>query len=226
MVKAVLVDYTGTTVMEGGDALGMTVKLVCENSDFESPKAFIDYWWRLVRQAEAACFAETFRTEDDILHDCISGLRKSHHLTADVAELERLTKIWWSSPPLFDDTREFFEKCPYPIYVVSNNGAQYVSAAMQLYDLHPAGIVSGEMARAYKPHREIFDKALAMAGCEADEVVHIGDSYNSDIVGAHNAGIDRTILVCRKQLQQYSDTVSVSGLAEALEQIKARENDI
>ena len=43
-------------------------------------------------------------------------------------------------------------------------------------------VVSADTARAYKPHREIFDEALRVSGCTPDEVVHIGDSYDPDIV--------------------------------------------
>ena len=44
------------------------------------------------------------------------------------------------------------------------------------------------MVRACKPHRELFDKALEVSGCNADEVLHIGDSYGSDVLGARAAG--------------------------------------
>ena len=40
-----------------------------------------------------------------------------------------------------------------------------------------------------KPKREIFDRAMALLDRKSGECVHIGDSYESDVVGARNAGM-------------------------------------
>ena len=40
-----------------------------------------------------------------------------------------------------------------------------------------------------KPARSIFEKALKLAGCEAHEAIHVGDSLAADIAGAQNSGI-------------------------------------
>jgi putative hydrolase of the HAD superfamily len=45
-----------------------------------------------------------------------------------------------------------------------------------------------EEVGAMKPAREIFDAALTLCGYKPDEVVYIGDAYESDIVGAKRAG--------------------------------------
>jgi FMN phosphatase YigB (HAD superfamily) len=42
-----------------------------------------------------------------------------------------------------------------------------------------------------KPNPRIFEEALRMNGLQAEDVVMIGDSWNSDIQGAINAGIDQ-----------------------------------
>ena len=51
-------------------------------------------------------------------------------------------------------------------------------------------VVTSEDCRSYKPRKEIFEKALDLMGVDAEEVVHIGDSFSSDVLGAYNAGID------------------------------------
>lgn len=117
--------------------------------------------------------------------------------------------------PLFADAGAFFAHCPLPIYLLSNNGAEYVGQSMRNKDLHPSGIVCADMVRAYKPHRAIFDKALELSGCRPEEAVHIGDSYTSDVQGARTAGI-RPILVQRKTGKTYADIAVVRDLTEAL----------
>ena len=81
--------------------------------------------------------------------------------------------------------------------------------------LTPAGLVCADMVKAYKPHRELFEKALEVSGFSADEVLHVGDSYSSDIIGAKSAGIT-PILVQRTGGKTYPDVTIVRNLMEVL----------
>jgi putative hydrolase of the HAD superfamily len=45
-----------------------------------------------------------------------------------------------------------------------------------------------------KPHRSIFDAALAQAGVEARDAVMVGDSLKHDIDGARAAGLRAVLL--------------------------------
>lgn len=50
-------------------------------------------------------------------------------------------------------------------------------------------IIVGGQEPEQKPASSIFNKALKLANCQADEAVHVGDSLATDIAGAHNCGI-------------------------------------
>lgn len=50
-------------------------------------------------------------------------------------------------------------------------------------------LVTSEDAGAIKPDPAIFQEALSRAGCRAGEAVMVGDSWESDVLGARNAGI-------------------------------------
>ncbi|MEH6556741.1 MAG: HAD family hydrolase [Oceanicoccus sp.] len=54
---------------------------------------------------------------------------------------------------------------------------------------HVDHIIIGGQEPEQKPAASIFFKALTLAGCEAHEAVHVGDSLAADIAGAHNSGI-------------------------------------
>jgi putative hydrolase of the HAD superfamily len=58
------------------------------------------------------------------------------------------------------------------------------------------GVVTSAVAGAAKPDAAIFRRALELAGVEAAEAVHVGDSLDNDIEGARGVGI-RPILVQR-----------------------------
>lgn len=49
-------------------------------------------------------------------------------------------------------------------------------------------IIDSGRVKLEKPGREIFDHTLAALGVHAADAVHIGDSFNADIVGARGAG--------------------------------------
>lgn len=50
-------------------------------------------------------------------------------------------------------------------------------------------VVVSEQVGVKKPDRKMFQHALTVLNVSADEAVMIGDSWNSDILGARNAGI-------------------------------------
>ena len=58
------------------------------------------------------------------------------------------------------------------------------------------GTVTSAEAGARKPDPRIFLAALELAGCEASEVLHVGDTADEDVAGARVAGI-RALLIDR-----------------------------
>ena len=83
--------------------------------------------------------------------------------------------------------------------------------------LKAAGVISADTVRVYKPRRELFEEALRISGCAPDEAVHIGDSYDTDVVGARAAGI-RPILLLRGKAP-CDGVESADGLTQALDLI-------
>ena len=57
-----------------------------------------------------------------------------------------------------------------------------------------------QRVRSAKPDAAVFEYALNAVGVSAEEAVHVGDSFEADIIGAHTAGI-RAILLDRDGTQ-------------------------
>lgn len=74
------------------------------------------------------------------------------------------------------------------------------------------GIVTSAAVGAQKPDPAIFQAALEMAGCSADEAVHVGDTVAEDIAGAGAIGI-RALLIDRAG---GGDLASLEGISSAL----------
>ncbi len=52
------------------------------------------------------------------------------------------------------------------------------------------GVVTSAEVGAAKPDPRIFEAALELAGVSAGEALHVGDSLEEDVAGAHAAGIE------------------------------------
>jgi putative hydrolase of the HAD superfamily len=56
-------------------------------------------------------------------------------------------------------------------------------------------VVDSTVVGVSKPDRRIFDQAVREIGTAANEVLHVGDSYERDVVAAHAAGLQAAWLV-------------------------------
>lgn len=212
-MKAVFIDYTGTTMQERGPDIEEVIVRVCRHSTLHDPKTVMTLWYTRLRGYEERSYGEKYLTQDEIVDHLLHDLADELKLQDDLDALHTLIQRFWVNAPIFPDVRAFYEKCPLPLYVISNNAEKYVRQAMEKNDLHPAGLVCADAVHAYKPHRELFEEALARSGCRPEEAVHIGDSYSSDVLGARAAGI-RPILVQRGDGETYPDVLCVRSLEE------------
>lgn len=107
----------------------------------------------------------------------------------------------------------------YRMHMTSNgfHEVQYKKlAASGLRDYFDTIILS-EDAGANKPSKAFFDYALAKSGASVDTTIMIGDNLQTDIIGAHDVGLD-TILFNRWDVQP-SDipTHTVAALREIMQ---------
>lgn len=73
-------------------------------------------------------------------------------------------------------------------------------------------LITSEKSYSMKPHREIFDFALAEAGARAEDSIMIGDAVDIDIAGALNAGWHCAYYNPLGTPHNYQPTYEVSGL--------------
>ena len=218
MVKAVFIDYMGTTVDEHSPEMAEIARRICKNSSIYDPKQVQRFILDNRRRYEADSYLYTYLTQDEIVDQLISDMEDQIGLTDEPSALYGLIQSHWVNASVFPDARTFFDRYPAPIYIITNIGLPYMEQALRRNGLRTAGVVSADVARAYKPRREIFDEALRFSGHTPDEVVHIGDSYDTDVVGARGAGI-RPVLLLRGHTQQHDDVDAADGLEQALELI-------
>ena len=81
-------------------------------------------------------------------------------------------------------------------------------------------VVASAAVGTAKPHPDIFRYALARAELEPDDVIYVGDSYVSDVLGARTVGI-AAVLLDREGKAPAVDCPVVSSLLEVLDLVEA-----
>lgn len=120
----------------------------------------------------------------------------------------------------FNGIYEFLEKYKNKICLVTDLTAhiQHRKIKQLKLDKYSSLMVTSEEVGREKPHPYMFMAALKKMNLNADEVCMIGDSFNKDIVGASNLGID-AIWINLKQEGKLFDTMHVTEVY-SFEEIK------
>ena len=106
----------------------------------------------------------------------------------------------------------------YPLTIVSNGfiEVQYRNLKNCQLEHYFSHVVLSEEAGALKPDKRIYEYALQLNGATASETIMIGDSYDADIYGAQNAGIDQIYFRYSKKQTNQPATFTVDSLQEIM----------
>ena len=204
MIKALFCDFYGTVVYEDDDPINSIVDRIYRAGGAESREEISTFWWRRFSALCAEAFGDDFRTQRELELQSLAETLKRFNAKEDMIELSAPQFAYWKKPPIFSDSKDFFCRCPLPIHIVSNIDTADLDAAMRYHNLYPAGIVTSEEARSYKPRPNIFLLALHKFCYSPDEVIHLGDSVTSDVLGAKAARI-QPVWINRKKKEIPTD---------------------
>lgn len=194
------------------------------NSYFDSFETFYDYYmphnlrlWEQYRNHEITrqtLIVERFRyvLRAKGIDDKESALRLNHDF------LERTTIKTRLIPGAVGLLEYLYPS--YKMYILSNGFREVQFRKLSNSGLAPyfVRMILSEDANIQKPHKEIFDFALINTNSRRSETLMIGDSWEADIVGARNAGIDQLWLNPEGlPANGFTPTYSVRSLTEIKE---------
>ena len=235
--KAILIDWDDTI----GDFVGAAKRALQEMYDkyklsdyFASHEEFvslykphnIELWDKYGKDLVTKAFLRVDRFLYPLLHGTkVASQIQSYTALSALAEqmsedFLHLTTKYFSLLPGAEELVRYLAK-KYPLTVVTNG---FIEVQYEKFDKSGlrncfSHIVLSEEVGCQKPNPRIYEEALHMNGVSAEEAVMIGDSWNSDIQGAINAGIDQ-IWVRKSQdslLEGQSATYLVQSLSEVME---------
>ena len=215
-IKALFADFYGTIVHEDGEVIKKITDIIQKTGVVKDKSEVDSYWWKDFQTMFQNSYGDTFETQRALEEKSLKHTLAKFQSTANAKELSNLMFEHWIKPPIFEDSKEFFEKSPVPIYIVSNIDTDDINQAIEYHNLKPAGVFTSEDARAYKPRKELFELALNKTGFAPDEVIHIGDSISSDVKGASALGI-HTLWLNRFGKEVPDGVKSISSLLQVLQ---------
>ena len=215
MSKAIFLDYTGTMIQNTGEDIDKMIRRIVTGSKAPDAKTLIEWWYSNLRRMEYEAYQDAFTTEEDICMKLLHRAEQEWNLRENLFELQKLNMNYWMQGPLFSDVTEFFENCTLPIYILTNVGAKYVRVCLKSHNLHVHNVIAAEMVKAYKPHTEIFAKALELSELNPEDAIYVGDSLKKDVLPAMEVGMT-AILLDRTRTVEEAPCRVVRKLTEVL----------
>lgn len=163
---------------------------ICLADFLEAYLPINENYWKLYRENEIS--KEHLRTHR--LKDCFEIMR--YNISSMV--IENLSDSYLRQLPNFNnlvqDTEEVLEylQRKYKLHIITNGFQEIQQSKLNNSRIakYFSTITTSEEAGAKKPHIQIFDMAFKKAKAQPGKSVMIGDSYDADIVGAKNAGME------------------------------------
>lgn len=221
MIKAFFLDFYGTVVHEDGEIIKKIENIIYETGKVYNKSEIGSFWWKDFQSMFTNSHGDNFETQRALEKKSLEHTIEKFSSTANASELSNYMFEHWIQPPIFEDSKRFFETSPIPIYIVSNIDTADIMKAIKYHNLTPAGVFTSEDAKSYKPRKELFELALNNTGLNADEVIHIGDSISSDVRGAN--GVNIQALWLNRFGKDVPDGIeSIVSLLEALERVNRK----
>ncbi len=232
MVKAVFFDFYKTLSVHGEQSFEVSLQKIAK-------RYRVEINWERYEAAVGNLFVDTSASSPanhSLLEWLMTVITRECEFLRELGVQQHVEQMAWellqSGHPLFavtnatlyDDvipTLEHLQNAGFKLAIVSNWDTPLDPLTERLGIAHYFdAIVASHDARvrSEKPDPHIFNYALAAIGVSAEETVHIGDTYEADIVGAEAVGI-RPILLDRDNTQtgRWNETIqSLTELPEML----------
>ena len=213
MIKAVFFDFYKTLGV-WGQPLEVSLQKIAERYQFE-----ID--WKRYAKARENLYADASGsdpTEHSLLGTMQEIIESYYEFIKELGVQKHIEQMTWellqsehslfaaSNATLYDDTvptLQHLRDAGLRLAIVSNWDTPLDPLTERLGIAHYFDIIVAShdaRVRSAKPDPHIFNYTLTAVGVSAAEAVHVGDTYEADIIGAKDAGI-RPILIDRDGTQ-------------------------
>ena len=160
-------------------------------------------------------------SHEDLRYFRLKDVFEALEFNVSDADINKVSEDYISYLPefnhLFDGAIELLDylKPNYNLHIITNGFASAQARKLKNSNLEQyfETITNSEIAGAKKPHPTIFEFALSAANASKFESLMIGDSYEADVVGAQEAGIE-AIFFNEQQVEVEKQVLQINHLLE------------
>jgi len=201
MIKAILFDFWGTLAEQG---VYSPIKQVRNILRIRMP--FPEF----VIRFEKAMMLHPFND----LQDTFLSLGEELNIEITRREMDDLIGMWnksWMLAELYPEVEDALKqlKEKYTLVLVANTNKSYVEKVVEKFKLSSYfdKVFLSYQEGMIKTDREFFLRVVQELGLSVEECVMVGDSMQSDILAAQEAGM-KAILVDRKNARDYAPKIA------------------
>ena len=232
MIKAVFFDFYDT-LCTWGQPLIVRLQKIADRYGFEIDAArYAAARENLYAEASgsdptAHALLETMQEIIESYYEFVEALGVQEHVEQMTWELLQSEHSLFAADAatFYDDTvptLQHLQEAGFKLAIVSNWDTPLDPLTERLGIAHYFDIIVAShdaRVRSAKPDPHIFNYTLTAIGVSAAEAVHVGDTYEADIIGARNVGI-RPILIDRDDTQAGRWKETIRSLTELPELLK------
>ena len=121
-------------------------EIICKSGQC-NPKDVAKFWWQDFQKTYLNSYGESFELQRILEKKSLIHTLEKFNSSANVNELSNMLFDYWVKPPIFKDSKAFFNMCSLPIYIVSNIDNSDIMQAIKYHSLQPAGVFTSEDAK-------------------------------------------------------------------------------
>jgi 2-haloacid dehalogenase len=140
---------------------------------------------------ETTTFAP-YRPYRDVLRETLAQTMRKHGLPyrdEDGDALLAAVPTWGPYPDVPPALERLRSRCK--LAIITNSDDDLMASNVRNIAVPIDHVITAEQARAYKPSPVIFAYALERLGCVPEELLHVAQGFEYDIVPAHDLGWNR-----------------------------------
>ena len=201
MYRLIAFDIYSATLDIYGSAIPAVEKVL--GVPRETAEQFFDLWrtkqWYYLLLKNS--MRDGYKSYYDITRDLLGYVEKVRGMALTEDQREQLMDIWTSfrAWPESKEILEIIRRKGYPIAMLSNGDGCMLRPLEKSSGISFDYIFSGDMAKSYKPAKEIYQLPFDKLGIGKEELLHVAGSM-FDVMGAKAAGIHVAWINRRKEV--------------------------
>ncbi|MCI4347840.1 MAG: HAD family hydrolase, partial [Thermoplasmata archaeon] len=218
-IKGLTLDAYGALLEGGPDRVPSALSRLLQDRGTPLDRNVLGELWR--NRLRKHLRSEPFLTFREVHRRAFKEVFKTMGIGSDVeAYVESTFEEYRTArayPDVLTAVRDLEQEVP--IAVVSNMDTSALLAALLANHLSFTFVVTSDEEQRYKPDPALFRRAVRYLGLPAEHVLHVGNMYAEDIIGASSAGM-RSLLIQRDTGSDAQPIGTAAGRVENLTQVR------